>query len=64
SYMLPNNLVSKLGLSTVSLAVEGQNMALLFSDDKLRGQDPEFFSTGGVALPQPRLITFSLNIGL
>ncbi|UZR95520.1 SusC/RagA family TonB-linked outer membrane protein [Chondrinema litorale] len=64
SYMLPPNIVSRMGLSTISLSVEGQNLALLYSDDKLNGQDPEFFSTGGVALPQPRLVTFSLNIGL
>jgi hypothetical protein len=38
-------------------------MALLYSDRKLNGQDPEFFASGGVALPQPRQFTLSLNVG-
>ena len=54
----------KLGLSIFNLAVEGQNLALLYSDrENLKGQDPEFFTSGGVALPQPRLVTFTLNMG-
>ena len=64
SYALSPNLVSKLGLSTLSFTLEGQNLALLYADDLLQGQDPEFFSTGGVALPQPRMVTLALNIGL
>ena len=54
----------KLGLSIFNLAIEGQNLALLYSDrENLKGQDPEFFTSGGVALPQPRLVTFTLNMG-
>jgi hypothetical protein len=36
---------------------------LLYSDKKLNGQDPEFFSSGGVALPQPKMITVALTMG-
>ncbi len=64
SYQLPPRILGRIGLSRGSVAVEGQNLALLYSDDVLNGQDPEFFSSGGVSLPQPRLITFSLNLGL
>lgn len=64
SYQLPTTLVSKVGLNSVNLSVEGQNLWLIYSDDALNGQDPEFFSSGGVSLPQPRLVTFSLNIGI
>lgn len=64
SYQLPGNLTSRLGLTNANISLEGQNIALLYSDKALNGQDPEFFSTGGVALPQPRIITFSLNIGI
>lgn len=64
SYQLPGNLTSRLGLNNANVSLEGQNIALLYSDKALNGQDPEFFSSGGVALPQPRIITFSLNIGL
>jgi hypothetical protein len=63
SYSVPNNLVRKIGASNAQLSVEAQNLALLYSDSKLNGQDPEFFSAGGVALPQPRLITTSISIG-
>ncbi|HNP18836.1 MAG TPA: SusC/RagA family TonB-linked outer membrane protein [Fulvivirga sp.] len=64
SYNIPSKLLTRVGLSSASCSIEGQNLYLLYSDKKLNGQDPEFFTTGGVALPQPKLITFSLNIGL
>jgi len=50
-------------MSTAKLSVEAMNLMLLYSDAKLNGQDPEFFGSGGVALPQPRLITTSISIG-
>ncbi|MFY0605658.1 MAG: SusC/RagA family TonB-linked outer membrane protein [Cyclobacteriaceae bacterium] len=62
-YQIPNQMISKIGLSSASVSLEGQNIALLYSDSVLKGQDPEFFSSGGVSLPQPRTITFSLNLG-
>ncbi len=65
TYTLPPAFTQKMRLQSANVSVEGQNLALLYSDrENLRGQDPEFFSSGGVALPQPRLITFTLNIGL
>ena len=62
-YTFPGNFVRRIGASTAQISVEAQNMALLYSDEKLNGQDPEFFSAGGVALPQPRLITTAITIG-
>jgi hypothetical protein len=62
-YALPTTLIKRIGASNAQVSVEGQNLALLYSDKKLNGQDPEFFQSGGVALPQPRLITTSLTIG-
>jgi len=64
AYQLPMGWARKIGLSNANVSVEGQNLALLYSDKALNGQDPEFFTAGGVALPQPRIITFSLSIGL
>ncbi|GJM28286.1 MAG: SusC/RagA family TonB-linked outer membrane protein [Cyclobacteriaceae bacterium] len=64
SYQVPAAFINRIGLSNASLSLEGQNLALLYSDSALNGQDPEFFRSGGVSLPQPRQITFSLNIGL
>ena len=63
-YQLPASLVQRVGFSNANISLEGQNLLLLYSDkDNLRGQDPEFFSSGGVSLPQPKLLTFSLNVG-
>jgi TonB-linked SusC/RagA family outer membrane protein len=64
SYDLPQKLIGNIGLRTVLVSLEGQNLSLLYADDALNGQDPEFFNSGGVALPQPKLITFSINIGI
>lgn len=62
-YILPGSVARRIGANTAQLSVEAQNMMLLYSDSKLNGQDPEFFSAGGVALPQPRLITTAITIG-
>jgi hypothetical protein len=63
SYQFPLEWISKLKLRNAFIMVEGNNLALLYSDATLNGQDPEFFATGGVALPPPKTITLSLNIG-
>ena len=63
SYRFPERLISKFGLNSGSVSIEGQNLALLYRDSKLNGQDPEFFGSGGVALPQPRMVILALNIG-
>jgi TonB-linked SusC/RagA family outer membrane protein len=62
AYAFPSHLARRIGASSAQISVEAQNLALLYSDSRLNGQDPEFFSVGGVALPQPKLITTSLNI--
>ncbi|MBC7851376.1 MAG: hypothetical protein H7Y31_16655 [Chitinophagaceae bacterium] len=62
-YNFASKLVQKIGAKSGQIAIEGQNLLLLYSDKKLNGQDPEFFSSGGVALPQPRLITTSIILG-
>jgi TonB-linked SusC/RagA family outer membrane protein len=63
SYAIPAPYARKIGASNAAISVEAQNLFLLYSDKKLNGQDPEFFSSGGVALPQPRLFTTSIIIG-
>ena len=47
-----------------SVSVTGNNLWLIYSDSRLHGQDPEFFTTGGVALPVNKQITLSLKLGL
>jgi TonB-linked SusC/RagA family outer membrane protein len=63
NYSLPARFYKKIGATNAQLSVDAQNLKLLFSDKRLNGQDPEFFSSGGVALPQPRLITTSIILG-
>lgn len=62
-YKLPKNFLTKLGLASASIKAQGTNLFLLYSDKALNGQDPEFFGTGGVALPVPKQFTFSLKLG-
>ena len=63
-YDLPKKLISNLGLSTISMKLQGTNLLLLYADKKLNGQDPEFFNTGGVAIPMAKQFTFTLRVGL
>ena len=39
------------------------NPFLIYSDKKLKGQDPEYYKSGGVSLPTPKQYTLTLNIG-
>lgn len=63
SYTLPTSITSKLKMSSAQIALVGNNIALLYSDKKLNGADPEFFNNGGVAMPIPKQYTFSLKVG-
>lgn len=63
SYNLPTAFVSKYKLGYVKMSLVGNNIALLYSDKKLNGADPEFFNNGGVAMPIPKQYTFSLKVG-
>ncbi len=62
-YNFNKELLDKLGLSRLRLKIQGTNLFLIHSDDRLNGQDPEFFQSGGIALPITRQYTFSLNLG-
>ncbi|ANI88805.1 hypothetical protein A9P82_05585 [Arachidicoccus ginsenosidimutans] len=64
AYNLPNALCKRLGLKTTSFAFTTNNIWTIYADKKLNGQDPEFFNSGGVALPQPKYFTFTLKVGL
>ena len=57
-------MVSKLSLSNLSLKIQGTNLFLLYADKKLNGQDPEFFNSGGVAVPVPKQFTLTLRLGI
>lgn len=62
-YGLPKAWVSRIQASNVSLNFVANNVVTIFADKRLNGQDPEFFATGGVALPVARQLTLSLKVG-
>lgn len=64
SYDLPKRLLDKIGINNASLKFLGTNLFLIYSDKKLNGQDPEFMSTGGVAMPIPKQFTLTLRVGI
>ena len=63
-YELPQKLVSTIGLRNASVKLQGTNLFLIYADKKLNGQDPEFFNTGGVAVPMAKQFTLTLKLGL
>ena len=64
SYDFPKAWIAHLNLNTLNLKLQATNLFLIYSDSKLNGQDPEFFNTGGVAVPMARQFTCTLRIGL
>jgi TonB-linked SusC/RagA family outer membrane protein len=64
SYALPATMLNKIGFKTASFTAVGNNLWLIYADSRLQGQDPEFFNTGGVAMPINKQVTFSLKLGL
>jgi len=62
-YSLPKELTNRFRMSNASINVVANNVWTIAADKRLRGQDPEFYASGGVALPVPRQITVSLKVG-
>lgn len=64
SYAFPKKVTSALKMNSLSLKLQATNLFLIYADKKLNGQDPEFFNTGGVAVPVPKQFTLTLKVGL
>lgn len=64
SYEFPKSIVTPLTLNSMSLKLQATNLFLIYADKKLNGQDPEFFNTGGVAMPLSRQFTLTLKLGI
>ncbi|MFV0565504.1 MAG: SusC/RagA family TonB-linked outer membrane protein [Flavobacteriaceae bacterium] len=62
AYNLPKVWLANTGIESMRLAFNVNNIALLYSDSALNGVDPEFYNSGGVALPNQRMYTFTLNL--
>ena len=64
AYSLPKKWTSAMKIKDASLKLQATNLFLLYADKKLNGQDPEFFNTGGVAVPVPKQFTLTLKLGI
>lgn len=62
SYVLPRKLLPFDKIDNLSFTLSAHNLWLLYSDEKLRGVDPEFHQAGGISLPLTRTYTLSLNL--
>lgn len=62
-YSLPEGLIRKVHLSSAKIQASMTNPFLIYSDKRLRGQDPEYYRSGGVSLPTPQQFTLSLQLG-
>ena len=64
TYDVPKSWVKFLQIENLQMKLQGTNLFLLYADKKLNGQDPEFFNSGGVAVPMPKQFTFTLRVGI
>lgn len=46
----------------MSVKANVTNPFLIYADKKLKGQDPEFYKSGGVSLPTPKQYTMTLHV--
>ena len=63
AYTVPENFLKKIRLHSMNLNLNLTNPFLLYSDKKLKGQDPEYYKSGGVSMPTPKQYTITLNVG-
>lgn len=63
-YSLPKRITDRLGMSLAQLVLVTNDIWIIYADKRLNGQDPEFFASGGVALPTAKRITLALKLGL
>ncbi|TLV00942.1 SusC/RagA family TonB-linked outer membrane protein [Dyadobacter luticola] len=64
AYKVPLVLASKYGFKGASIQLSSINPWLIYADAKLKGQDPEFFNSGGVAQPIQKQFTVALKLTL
>ncbi len=64
SYDMPRSWIEAMHINSMNLKLQATNLFLIYADEKLNGQDPEFFNSGGVAMPMARQFTFTLRLGL
>jgi len=63
TYNLGSAMLKKWHMNSFAITGVANNPWLIYSDKKLKGQDPEFFNTGGVAQPIQKQFVISLKAG-
>jgi len=61
TYQVPADFAKRFWAKSASLSVVTNNLWLIYADKKLNGQDPEFFQSGGVAMPMAKQTSLSLK---
>lgn len=64
TYNVTKQTLDKIGFKSLAITTVAANPWLIYADKKLKGQDPEFFNTGGVAQPIQKQFTLSIKVGL
>ncbi len=63
TYDFPKNWISGARLTNLSLKAQVTNPFLIYTHDSMNGQDPEYYSSGGVSSPLARQFTFTVRAG-
>ncbi len=63
AYDLPEHLLSKLWVKSLSAKIQVSNLCLLYKDSALHGQDPQYCNAGGVSSPLPKQCTMTIRMG-
>jgi TonB-linked SusC/RagA family outer membrane protein len=64
TWQVQSDWIKKAGVNNLLLTASAINPWLIYADDKLKGQDPEFFNAGGVAQPIQKQVTLSVKVGI
>ena len=64
SYKVPLAFSGRYGFKAASIQLSSINPWLIYADKKLKGQDPEFFNSGGVAQPIQKQFTVAIKLTL
>jgi TonB-linked SusC/RagA family outer membrane protein len=62
-YSMTSKWIKTIGAKNLSFGMVATNLWLIYADPLLKGQDPEFFQSGGVAMPMPRQFTLTAKLG-
>lgn len=61
-YTFNQEKLKKYHIKNIHLRGQITNPFLIYSDSRLKGQDPEYYRSGGVSLPTPKQYTLSVNV--